>query len=621
MNSYQEKEQESSLVSKQLRLKSGQKKEKLSVPEQVLVPIGDIISQSSTENIAHKTNLQQNRSATLESQPENKKRIWTDKLTTSELDTLTTELFQILDPDLILKGKGSISLFPLQSKEISKNLLLPTEIDSVDSVLSSSKTSFHPEMGESWFSIKQNHLKKKSSQMTSFQSSQYSVQGSMVSDPTSLKSKSKTPYQPKTMKFRIFPNKEEAEKLELSFLQSRWYYNFALNIILKEIPHLKKRKKLSNITIRNLVRTYIYNETRHQTENHTLIFQDIKIKENLKDKHFTIPPWWNSVSERLVRGAIKNLVGNINSALTNLRNGNIQDFKLRYKSKKKGENFVLYEDERYPQYLNKIQSIYSYRTWKDSSQKTRSRVSFEEILKDTKSQGITHKGIDIHLENGKYYLRYTVPHNYYPPTDIRNDIQIKNESRIIALDPGIRKFMVGYDPEGKVTIFGEGANHLLSAMLLEIDKKISKITLSTDSIEKDQLRKEMKQIWKKIRNYVDELHWKTIKFLTERYDIILLPDFRISEMVTTKTLSKMTKRLMYMFSFHRFKQKMIFKCMSLGKELYYVDESYTSKTCCSCFKLNNVGGNEIYRCSHCGISVDRDMNGAINILIKNIVKK
>jgi len=53
-------------------------------------------------------------------------------------------------------------------------------------------------------------------------------------------------------------------------------------------------------------------------------------------------------------------------------------------------------------------------------------------------------------------------------------------------------------------------------------------------------------------------------------------------------------------------------------KLYIVSEAYTSKTCTRCGVLNNIGSNEIYHCKECDLVIDRDINGARNILLKNI---
>ena len=74
-----------------------------------------------------------------------------------------------------------------------------------------------------------------------------------------------------------------------------------------------------------------------------------------------------------------------------------------------------------------------------------------------------------------------------------------------------------------------------------------------------------------------------------------------------------------MYSFHSFKEKLLFKCNQYNKRFILVTEEYTSKTCTNCGDINDVKGNEIYKCFNCGIEIDRDINGSRNIFIKNIV--
>ena len=60
-----------------------------------------------------------------------------------------------------------------------------------------------------------------------------------------------------------------------------------------------------------------------------------------------------------------------------------------------------------------------------------------------------------------------------------------------------------------------------------------------------------------------------------------------------------------------------YKSIKYGKHFYKVDESYTSKTCFKCGKVKDdlKLSDRVYRCP-CGYEIDRDVNGALNILKK-----
>ena len=56
-----------------------------------------------------------------------------------------------------------------------------------------------------------------------------------------------------------------------------------------------------------------------------------------------------------------------------------------------------------------------------------------------------------------------------------------------------------------------------------------------------------------------------------------------------------------------------------NKDVYLVDESYTSKTCGRCGAINNkLSGSKTFHCGECNLTIDRDMHAARNILIKNM---
>jgi len=105
--------------------------------------------------------------------------------------------------------------------------------------------------------------------------------------------------------------------------------------------------------------------------------------------------------------------------------------------------------------------------------------------------------------------------------------------------------------------------------------------------------------------------------------IILLPDFQTQGMMQRKgrKIGKISTRLMQSLSHYSFKTRLINKAKEYGTNIIIVTEEYTSKTCSSCGYLHkNLGKSKVYNCSNCKIVLDRDLNGAINILLKYLTE-
>ena len=529
------------------------------------------------------------------SQPVPKKKIWKDKFNSSKENIQVTKLSKILDQTLTQREKVLTPFWTQESKEISRKLWLPTETDSVDLISTFSKGLSKNIPGEkSWFSIKQKLPLKKNLSTTCSQSLRFSPQESMVSEVGELKGKSKNKLV-RTLKIRIFPDETEKSKLNLMFEQFRWYYNAMVNIFY--LHYIEKQQKYSMYSMRDLLMNHRYKE---ETEGN-LIFTEFVFDKNVNK--FPVPEWWEDkgVHTRLPRGAVCKFVSSLNSAVSNVKNGNIKNFRMEFKTKKEHSNYIHFEDKQYPSFIRKIKSRY----WFTTPDRRRINIPYSKIFEENK------KGLEViyEKETNRYFIHCPVDRNWFPEEDKRSsENQAKhlssNGNQVIALDPGIRKFLVGYDPNGKISFIGEGACNKLTKLLLEVDQIKSR---------KKKLRR-----WRKIKNLIEELHWKVSSFLVKNYDHILLPEFKTSQMVTkSKKLCKQTKRLMNMFSFYKFKEKLSYKCSVYGKKVYIVDESYTSKTCGKCGTLNNVGGKEVYKCNVCNIEIDRDINGSRNIFLKN----
>ena len=91
-------------------------------------------------------------------------------------------------------------------------------------------------------------------------------------------------------------------------------------------------------------------------------------------------------------------------------------------------------------------------------------------------------------------------------------------------------------------------------------------------------------------------------------------------MVQNSNLHKSVKRYMMSMRFYNFKDKLKHLSEVYKTKLLIVNESYTSQTCTECGSLNKIGSKKIYECSKCDLEIDRDINGARNILIKRLTK-
>ena len=147
--------------------------------------------------------------------------------------------------------------------------------------------------------------------------------------------------------------------------------------------------------------------------------------------------------------------------------------------------------------------------------------------------------------------------------------------------------------------------------------------------KKSKLRARMQRLAEKIRNKVNELHCKAAKWLCDNYDVILLPEYSSKNMVRKhegkRKINSTTARMMMTYSSYQFKQRLLQKVRTYkGKHVIICQEDYyTSQTCCRCGNRYKVSGSETYKCrnNECNISIDRDINGAANIMIKYLTSR
>lgn len=193
----------------------------------------------------------------------------------------------------------------------------------------------------------------------------------------------------------------------------------------------------------------------------------------------------------------------------------------------------------------------------------------------------------------------------------------ETQGRVVALDPGIRSFLTFF-AEDACGWLGAGDFSRIQRLCSYLDRLMSQADTSRSHL-KARLRKAASRIRRKIHALIDELHHKVALFLVTNFDVILLPTFETSQMVTkgARKLRKKSVRNMLTFAHYRFKTFLKHKAFEYGKTVFDVCEAYTSKTVSWTGEIiKNLGGRKVIQSKQDRQRMDRDLNGARGILLR-----
>lgn len=553
-------------------------------------------------------------SSMLESQANTSEETSPDRLTTSSVPSPTTPTSTKTSP-LVSTGRDP-DLLPYwteSTREASILSWLPTEIDSLASEWSSSSGSSDRLMQNSWFSASKTTAKARitttttqstNSPMTSSPSSLSLLQNTMddglqttdadarqkqqQQQPTTTPLKRpkgkkqanpSTPEKPppgKAKRIRIYPTTSEKEKLRKWIGTARWTYNECLKAIQNEgVPMQKKALRARALN-------------------------DAAIDLMGKDK-----AWIKETPYDVRDAAMDDLLKAYKSGFARKKNDN-KAFKIGFRSRKHSfqESIVIHHKH----FKNKT-GVYSFIKGLRSAEPLPEDLAYDSRLVMERITNAFYLCIPLPLE--------VRSENQAPTYDSDDRIGI------IALDPGVRTFMTGYDPRGETFEFGKGDIGHIYRLCHRLDKLQGRWSAKgLDHHKRWQLRKAGARIRRRIRHLVDDMHCKLAKFLCEGYHLVLLPKFATQDMIRRgqRRIGSKTARAMVTWAHYRFQTRLVNKTREYRWcKVAIVSEAYTSKTCGRCGKINNkLGGNKVFRCPACGLVCDRDKHAARNILLRNL---
>ncbi len=193
----------------------------------------------------------------------------------------------------------------------------------------------------------------------------------------------------------------------------------------------------------------------------------------------------------------------------------------------------------------------------------------------------------------------------------------ENQGRVVALDPGIRTFLTGFS-EDQAFKLGEGDFARIARLCYHLDRLISRRSKAKGKQKQNMKKAENRLRWK-IKDLVDELHFQSIRFLLNRFDLILLPTFETKQMSakSKRKIRAKSVRSLLGYSFFKFGQRLESAAKRVGKTVLRVNEAYTSKTASWSGEIKPIG--EAKKITSRGITVDRDLNGARGIFLRALV--
>lgn len=375
----------------------------------------------------------------------------------------------------------------------------------------------------------------------------------------------------------IKPNKTKQKKLD------------KMNKNFSELINLKQEQKVILKQWLGAARFY-YNETikfveKSRNEGIKVSYSLISMRKEIMNIK---PKWVENIPYEVIDQAISDACKACkNATLLYKTNGKSSKIKLRKKNNK-CESFgiparAIHDNGIYTTYLGEM---------KYSEKFNETSISRIQITKD-----------------GKYYLILPEERN------INNNIQERYD--IVALDPGVRTFQTYYSPEECGEI-GKQDITKIDRLLHRTDKLQSEISQLNGKKKKSKAIARQR-IFNKITNLVNELHHKTANFLTKKYKQVLIPEFATQQMAKQFKLNKDSKRRLMILSHFKFRQILEHHARKNQTSINVVSEEWTSKTCGCCGEINlQLGSKKLFICPKCGMTIDRDINGARNIFIKNV---
>ena len=499
--------------------------------------------------------------STPESQVPNKEKIYNVNVTISNLNTLTQKLAEVLTT----KERSFLPYWNELCQVLSSVFLSRIKTESPDLVSISSLGSVPLTLAKSWFSTKLNYLPNEKWLKISLPSSTASVPNCTESESINLLS----------LKIRIYPEPKLHQIWKKWLAATKYCYNEA-------ISYLRKHGKVSKYELRKLILSHA-------------------------------PQWVQEVPYNPKGSAV---IDAHKAFVASRKQGTKQSEAGRFRSWRDAKRAIKFQPENYANgtwYSEQVKGL----SFEASEPLPSKDVEYQSRQKD--------QSVKLRIRKQSWSQSTQLVYDkkrWFAVFPVEFTPQVSDKQTMIALDPGVRSFLTGFDGKKFVDI-GNNDIAKIYRLCLFIDRLISQksqLKGQKNKHQRQRVQAKIDSLFIRVRNLIDECHKKVAKWLTSEYRLIFIPTFETSQMVAKtgkRKINSKTVRQMLRWSHFRFKQTLKFQALKRGCTVMDVTEEYTSKTCTKCGHIHvKLGSSKKFKCPKCGHRLPRDWNGALGIFLK-----